>query len=100
MQFYEARLLTNVTVVNDAIKFVSDYSNNNKKLSLRRGAEICGCIPFSEYLKYPLLGILVLNRRALADVRTSGSVLHWHVPLLPMCFILSSFLVLSNNGHL
>jgi hypothetical protein len=36
MQFYEARLLTNATVVNDAIKFVSDYSNNNKKLSLRK----------------------------------------------------------------
>jgi hypothetical protein len=38
MQFYEARLLTNATVVNDAIRSLSDYSNNNKKLSLRKGA--------------------------------------------------------------
>ena len=32
MLFYEADLLTNATVLNDAIKFVPDYSNNNKKL--------------------------------------------------------------------
>src|SRR4051812_24573438 len=69
---------------------------NHERLYL----EICWRLPFSEYLKYPLLGIFVLCRRALRAFEPADHVLHWHVPLLSMCFILSSFLVMSNKSYL
>src|SRR5690242_21266882 len=58
----------------------------------RLDLEIWGCLPFSEYLKYPLLGVLVLRRRALRAFEPAYHVLHWRVPLLSMCFILCLFL--------
>jgi hypothetical protein len=45
MLFYEADLLTNATVINDAIKFVPDYSNNNKKLISKK--EVLQHFPWS-----------------------------------------------------
>jgi hypothetical protein len=59
--------------------------SNYERLDL----EICGRLPISEYLKYPLLGIFVLRRRALRAFEPADHVLHWHVPLLSMCFVLS-----------
>ena len=80
-----------------------DYANNSMKYLQfaitrhyeRLDLEICGRLPFSEYLKYPLLGILVLHRRALRAFEPDDHVLHWHVPPLSTRFILSPFLVLS-----
>lgn len=82
-----------------------DYANNSMKYLQfaitrhyeRVDLEICGRLPFSEYLRYPLLGILVLHRRALRAFEPADHVLHWYGPPLSTRFIRSPFIVLSNK---
>jgi hypothetical protein len=58
--------------------------------------EICGRLPFSEHIKYSLLGILVLYRRTLRAFEPTDHVLQEHPPLPSKCFMISSLLPASN----
>jgi hypothetical protein len=51
--------------------------SDNEQLDL----EIVGLFPLSENLQYPLLGILVLNRRSLRAFGLGDHVLHRYPPL-------------------
>src|SRR6187402_1571611 len=59
----------------------------------RLDLEICRRLPFTKYLKYSLLGILVLRRRTLRAFEPADHVLHRHVTPFSTCFILSPFFV-------
>jgi hypothetical protein len=58
--------------------------------------EICGRLPFSEYFKYSLLGILVFCRRTLWAFEPTDHVLQEYLPLPSKCFMISSLLPASN----
>ena len=58
--------------------------------------EISGRLPFSEHIKYSLLGILVLHRRTLRAFKPTDHVLQEHPSLPSKCFMISSPLPASN----
>ena len=53
--------------------------SDNEQLDL----EVCGCLPLSEYLQYPLLGILLLHRGTLRAFGPGDHIFHQNPHFFP-----------------